>query len=175
MILLSPSTSIKSDSLSLFFFFYYSYLYVAVFLWQQVRLINWKTSCPGSNLSQWFSVILRIIMMGYKTLPDLTFDCFFKLIFPSPLNLLYSSHIAYLHGTQQTHIYLRAFAISVLFTWRLFLQILTWLTLYSKHHRYSLISGSLLLPGTQRITWMTDQWHVNRRDTLLLSYGFSCI
>lgn len=61
-------------------------------------------------------------MMGYKTLHDLTLDYLFKLTFPSPLNLRYSNHIAYLPRTQQAYTHPWTFAISGHF--RLFLQIL---------------------------------------------------
>lgn len=72
-------------------------------------------------------------MMNYKNLPDLPHDNFFKLIFSS-VNLLYFSSVAYLHGTQ-AHAHLRPLAISVSFTWRCFLQILTLLVFLSVHRK----------------------------------------
>lgn len=58
--------------------------------------------------------------MGYETLHDQTLDYLFKLTFPSPLNLLYSNHIANLPRTQRAYTHPRTFAISGHF--RLFLQ-----------------------------------------------------
>ena len=58
-------------SLSLFFSFFvvdYSYFMLLLFCDNREWFINWKASCLGSNLSQWFSIILRMIMIGYKTL-----------------------------------------------------------------------------------------------------------